>query len=315
MKHKGENHMKLGTRKTMFLILCIFVVLSSPFTQMAHGVVIPPINLPPGPPVNLSPLDGTVEVSLTPTLEASSFADLNPGDTHASSQWQIDQNVNFSAPGFDSGETATDKTSIVIPKGALTFSKIYYWRVRYKDSQGAWSPWSYPISFVTLNAPSYEKWLGQVDTSLKFSVYVQDASGNEKFGSETVPFTGTIEMYWVNEERNLTKNAQGCYIYFEGSNPYGPASFCITEKASMLTYSVNPATSDTAYLKGTGTLTGTLEGEVMEGPIFIDVTSATFKKDKSGALVSITVSAKVGGGTDDVTVFSGSFKTTLTKQN
>ncbi|RPJ11913.1 MAG: hypothetical protein EHM36_00505 [Deltaproteobacteria bacterium] len=303
------------TKTVMIFASSVFTAFLLSLTQLAGAIVIPPVNLPPGPPVNLSPLDGSVGASLTPTLEASSFADLNSEDTHASSQWQVDQDVSFAAPEYDSGETAAEKTAIVIPKGPLACSRIYHWRVRYKDSQGAWSPWSYPTSFTTVNAPAHEKWSGAVDVSLKFSVYVQDSSGNEKFGSKTVPFTGTIEIYWVNEERNLTRNEEGCYIYFEGSNPYGPASFCITQKASMLTDNVNATASDTAYLKGNGTLTARFEGEDLEGPIFIDVTGATFKKDKTGALASITVSAKVGGGTDDFAVFSGSFKTTLTKEN
>jgi hypothetical protein len=269
-------------------------------------------NLPPSPPLNVSPLDGVSILDLTPTLQASSFLDPNPGDTHSSSHWQVDNNPDFSSPAFDSGETITEKTSMTLPSGHLAPSTVYYWRVRYKDNQGAWSPWSSPTSFVTQMA--YERWSGEVSFNLKFAVYVGDSAGNEKFGTETGPFSGTLSIYWVKEERNLAPNESGCYINFEGSSQYGPASFCITQKSSMLTYNVNAATSDAAYVKGIGTFTGMYDGENLEGLIFIDVTKATFKKDKTGALVSISFSSTLGGGTDDVTVFTGSLSGTLTKK-
>jgi hypothetical protein len=69
----------------------------------------------------------------------------------------------------------------------------------------------------------------------------------------------------------------------------------------------NPCTARLAF-------TGNYEGENLEDPIFIDVTKATFKKDISGNLVSITFSSKLGGGADDTTVFSGALNGTLTKK-
>ncbi len=269
-------------------------------------------NFPPTPPINVSPLDGSSFMGLTPTLSASPFVDLNTGDTHAASRWQVSQDPLIGTPAFDSGETATDKTSIILPAGVLAPSITYYWRVQYKDSQGAWSEWSSLTSFIP-QAPA-ETWAGEVSFSLKFSKYVEDSSGNEKFGSETVPFTGTLEIYWINEVRNLATNENGCYVYCEGTSPYGTASFCITQKASMITDYVNPATADTSYLKGAGTFRGDFDGELLEGLIFIDVTKATFKKTKAGEMVSISFSSKIGGGSDDVTVFSGSLNGTLTRK-
>lgn len=69
-------------------------------------------------------------------------------------------------------------------------------------------------------------------------------------------FFNNLLNHIQEETKNIAPNENGCYIYFTGSSEYGPISFCITQKASMLTYYVNPATADTAYLKGIGTFTG-----------------------------------------------------------
>ncbi len=51
----------------------------------------------------------------------------------------------------------------------------------------------------------------------------------------------------------------------------------------------------------------------MTGPLFLDITRATLKKDKLGELSSIVVSGKLAGGFDGVAVFSGSLRATLNK--
>jgi len=114
---------------------------------------IPPDDQPPAQPAGVSPVDGATGVSLTPTLSSSAFSDPDAGDTHAASQWQIDDDPwDFSAPAFDSGTDTTNLTSISIPSGRLTYSTLYYWRARYQDSHGAWSAWSEEAHFNTMSA-------------------------------------------------------------------------------------------------------------------------------------------------------------------
>ncbi|MGB2984458.1 MAG: right-handed parallel beta-helix repeat-containing protein, partial [Phycisphaerae bacterium] len=113
----------------------------------------PEPNNPPDPPTLVSPPDDAQDMSLTPLLQASAFSDPDPGDWHASSQWQVDDDSDFSSPGYDSGETATNKTEVTVASGRLTFSTAYFWRVRYKDNRGAWSDWSSSWSFSTMAAP------------------------------------------------------------------------------------------------------------------------------------------------------------------
>ena len=110
-------------------------------------------NNPPNMPNNVSPSNGTSGLSLTPTLQGSAFSDPDAGDTHAASQWQVDNDSGFGSIEFDSGETATEKTTIVVPSGKLAYLTTYYWRVRYKDNRGGWSNWSSPTNFTTQSGP------------------------------------------------------------------------------------------------------------------------------------------------------------------
>jgi len=102
-------------------------------------------NRPPNQPGNVSPADGATGVSLTPTLQSSAFSDPDTGDSQAASQWQITAiSGDYSSAIFDSGSAS-------VPSGVLDYSNTYYWRVRYQDNHGTWSPWSVETSFITVN--------------------------------------------------------------------------------------------------------------------------------------------------------------------
>ncbi len=118
---------------------------------------IPPDDQPPAQPAGVSPVDGATGVSLTPIMEASAFSDPDSGDTHAASQWQIDDDPwDFSSPAFDSGTDTTNLTSITVPSGKLIDSTLYYWRVRYQDQHGVWSDWSDEMHFTTTGVPNQQ---------------------------------------------------------------------------------------------------------------------------------------------------------------
>jgi hypothetical protein len=104
-------------------------------------------------PNNMSPVDGTTSVSLTPTLHSSACSDPDEGDTHAASQWQVTTMPgNYSSTVFDSGVDTSNLTQITLPSWTLSHSAIYYWRVRYQDSHGDWSDWSAETQFTTASA-------------------------------------------------------------------------------------------------------------------------------------------------------------------
>ncbi len=108
-------------------------------------------NTLPEQPVNGSPATGTIEVPLIPTLTASAFTDGDAGDTHDASQWQIslDSGTEFDNSIFyDSGVATGSDTHVVAVPG--TFETLYYWKVRYRDSKGEWSPWSAETSYTTI---------------------------------------------------------------------------------------------------------------------------------------------------------------------
>jgi hypothetical protein len=117
-----------------------------------ESCVYQPVNTPPVKPVNYSPPSGATGVSLTPTLSALSFSDLDAGDSHLASQWQITMaRGNYSNPVFDSGTDMAHLQAITIPDGVLDYLTTYYWRVRYRDEHGAWSSYSTEWSFTTIN--------------------------------------------------------------------------------------------------------------------------------------------------------------------
>ncbi|MFH0726519.1 MAG: RHS repeat-associated core domain-containing protein [Pseudomonadota bacterium] len=102
-------------------------------------------------PVNVSPSDNATGILPEVLLSASAFADGDTGDTHIVSQWQLrGETDNYDAALFDSGEDEDHLTEILIPYGTLELNKRYYWRVRYKESRGVWSPYSEETAFTTL---------------------------------------------------------------------------------------------------------------------------------------------------------------------
>jgi hypothetical protein len=117
----------------------------------------------PERPTILAPGASQSGVSLNPTLAAGAFSDNNPGDTHATSDWEV----------FNSGELATEsrvwrkereqinRTSIIVNttngsfenalagKTLLEYSTAYWVRVRYADQTDLPSPWSDAVFFTT----------------------------------------------------------------------------------------------------------------------------------------------------------------------
>jgi len=98
-------------------------------------------------PIDQTPANNATGQSLTPTLTISSFAALW-GRTQTATQWQVATDSAFASLVVNTGDDAVNLTSYTIPT-ALSFTTRYYWRARFKNSAGIYSPWSVPFSFVT----------------------------------------------------------------------------------------------------------------------------------------------------------------------
>ena len=104
-------------------------------------------------PLNLSPVAGVTEVSLTPVLQASAYNQAE-GFPHIACSWQVWRNGGSSKnPDWESGLSSPAGSSITVPAGELAYSTLYFWRVGYQDSRGLWSKYSEPTSFKTLISP------------------------------------------------------------------------------------------------------------------------------------------------------------------
>jgi PKD repeat protein len=106
-------------------------------------------NEPPRQPVNISPLSGVTGISVTPTLQSSTFSDPE-GDTHVASRWKIRASTGgYDSPVFDSGIDNNNLTRIYLLSGHLSHNTTYYWKVQYQDNYGNWSAWSIETCFTT----------------------------------------------------------------------------------------------------------------------------------------------------------------------
>ena len=121
--------------------------LNNNFSILWKTEYVPPPTGIPEKPQNIYPENGAQNVSLTPTLIASSYS--HPDNIpFASSQWQIrKQNSTYQNPVYEID--AGPVSSINVPYGYLEFSTTYFWHVRYKDANGNWSNWSDETCFTT----------------------------------------------------------------------------------------------------------------------------------------------------------------------
>lgn len=100
-------------------------------------------------PVLVSPANGAAAVANgTPTLTASAYKSLY-GRAHATSQWQIATDADFTQLVFDNLDATAPLTSVTVTAGSLAINTLYRWRVRYRDEDGVWSPWSVAFAFST----------------------------------------------------------------------------------------------------------------------------------------------------------------------
>ena len=101
-------------------------------------------------PSNITPSDSATDIGETPTFTGSSYFSLYSLPQSAI-QLQVNTSDTFTSPQYSSGDQ-TAGVSFTIPSGELVVSTQYYWRLRYKNSNGVYSDWSTATSFTTAAA-------------------------------------------------------------------------------------------------------------------------------------------------------------------
>lgn len=118
-------------------------------TNALISVTYTPPNTVPNTPSNISPPNAATNASVTPTLQASAFNDVDCiGDTHAASQWQV-LNSAGAVVVADSGTDTVNKVTWTVPTNKLYYGSNYVWKVRYQDSRSGWSSYSAQTTFTT----------------------------------------------------------------------------------------------------------------------------------------------------------------------
>jgi len=169
--------------------------------------------LPPNPPTLSSPIDGSIEVSLLPTLY------WNVSTSATSYTLQISTNSSFTSYVFNqSGITNTNQQI----SGLSNFTK-YYWRVNAEKNNSV-SGWSNTWSFTTigtipqkpiLSSPSnasigvstsptfiWDSSIGatsytlQVSTSSSFTSFVYNQSGLTSTNQQVAGLPNSTQYYW-----------------------------------------------------------------------------------------------------------------------
>ena len=145
----------------------------------------------PAQPVNISPPHGSRYLLWPVTLVASPFSGAG---AHEASQWQLREDGGwYDPPLWDSGEQVLDKTSIAVPSPDGPTEGPFFWRVRYKDNSGGWSPWSHETVFMVEEDTSPPAIL-----AVRYSPETDDVL--QVFFDEPVEISSaeTTSNYWIN---------------------------------------------------------------------------------------------------------------------
>src|SRR5690606_14396255 len=85
----------------------------------------------------------SVHPCTTSAVFSWTFSDAEDGSNQSGYQLQVDEEEAFSSPVFDSVEASSSTQQRYLGIGsAIAFDESYWWRVRVRDSSGAWSVWS-----------------------------------------------------------------------------------------------------------------------------------------------------------------------------
>jgi hypothetical protein len=224
--------------------------------EYVDSAALPEIELP----ANVSPADEATDIGETPTLEGSPYYSLY-GKTQKSSQWQVSTDPTFATTDYDSGEVVGVGVTHTVPAGNLDTDETYYWRVRYRDIDDAFSEYSTPTEF---------------DTAASFNDFIATpAATPAAFGDafEGGFYTGLI---WNQVTQSATSTTIGT----------GSKTFTVTDAAPLF-YSGQVVEVRSRANPATARMIGTVTGSGGT-TLVVNVTSV----DGSGTLTDWSIMAK-----------------------
>ncbi|MGI6595613.1 MAG: S8 family peptidase [Candidatus Ratteibacteria bacterium] len=189
------------------------------------------INSSPTRPECILPEDKAIDISLTPLLKATFFSDAD-NDSHKASQWQIVKDEGFTDIVWVS--TTSPSATITVLSNTLSYSTLYYWRVRYQDEKDDWSEWAVPSSFTTIERPSGGGGGGGG------GCFIATAA----FGS---PLERNVQIFKEFRDKRLLTNRPG-RVFIRWYYRYSPKYADIIKKRPALRVAVRTALTCFAYI-------------------------------------------------------------------
>ena len=165
------------------------------------------------PPINPSPYDGATTWDTTPLLDWE--------DVAGAAGYHAQVNTNDSFTGTMVGDDSTITTSQYQVTTTLTDNTTYYWRVKMKNDDGAWSEWGDTWSFTVIDANKITAFDGAEGDSFGSSVAISGdkaiigADHDDDTGSDS----GSAYSYYWNgsnwvEQQKLTASDGAAYDMF-----------------------------------------------------------------------------------------------------
>jgi hypothetical protein len=150
-------------------------------------------------PTNVSPASGSTGITPGQVLTATAFAALY-NYTFANAQWQISTSSGFGTTVYDSGTSGTASNTLTTNISYLSTSTTYYWRVRYKASDGTFSEYSSAFSFTTASSFGFTAnvFLVGGGGGAAGSGYVAGGGGGGGYTTNASPFLGIGNTFTIS---------------------------------------------------------------------------------------------------------------------
>jgi hypothetical protein len=98
-----------------------------------------------------SPANGSTNLTGSQTITTSAYSIQGNVSAHASTDWQVSVNADFSNPILNAVNDATNRVSRVVT--GLVEGTLYYFRARHRAANGKYSAWSAAVS-TTITIPT-----------------------------------------------------------------------------------------------------------------------------------------------------------------